>query len=226
MHLGSLQHVESLDDEHVGLAHHDALARDDVVGQVRVDGRGDLGVAGLDLGDESQQRPAVVRLREALALEQATRLQLGVGEEEPVGRDELDARRIGPAGEHLAQDAGGRRLADGDRAGDADDERGLGGALAEEGGRHVVQLSRRADVEVEQSRQREVDLLHLVEVDGVAEAPQAGQVVLVEVEGVVLAKARPRRPVELDVGRGQGRRDLPVRAVVLDDDRFRQVVST
>ena len=41
--------------------------------------------------------------------------------------------RARPAGEQLAQDAGRRRLADGDRAGDADDERGALGGLPEEG---------------------------------------------------------------------------------------------
>ena len=211
VHLRRLQDVEALDDEHVGLADDDALARDDVVGQVRVDRRGDLGPTGLDVGDETQQGPSVVGLGEALALQESPALELGVGEEEAVGRHELDLRRVGPAREHLAQDAGGRRLADGHGSGHADDEGRPGRALAEEVARHLVELAGRADIEVEQAREGEVDLLDLVEVDAVTEAAQAREVGVIEVERVVLAQPGPRGPVELDVGR---RDDGAVGAVV------------
>ena len=59
------------------------------------------------------------------------------------------------------------------------------------------------DVEVEQPRQREVDLLHLVQVEPVAEAPEPGHVLDGQAERVVVAQPGPRAAVELDVGRGE-----------------------
>ena len=64
----------------------------------------------------------VVALRKALPLHQPLGLQHGVREEEAVGGDEVDLRRRRPALQKLAQDAGGRGLADRHRAADADDE--------------------------------------------------------------------------------------------------------
>ena len=63
-------------------------------------------------------------------------LELRVGVEGPVGGDEFDMRRVRPSVEELAQEAGDRALADGDRSGHADNERRRGGVrLAEEGAR-------------------------------------------------------------------------------------------
>src|SRR5699024_10293613 len=106
----------------------------------------------------------------------------------------------------LAQDAGGGRLADGHRAGDSDDEGGLRRTFTQERRGDPVQSGRRRDVEGQQPGQREVDLLDLLQVDGVAQAPQAGKVALVEVERVVLAQAGPRVAIELDEGGRHGRR--------------------
>ena len=72
----------------------DRLARagHDVVGLVGVDRREHLLAAGLHVGEEAQQRPAVVALREALAAQQAARLQHRVGQQEAVGGHQVDAR--------------------------------------------------------------------------------------------------------------------------------------
>src|SRR6478735_7541449 len=202
-HPRRLEHVEALDDEHVGAADQGPGAGDDVVGQVRIDRGGDLLHARLDLGHEPEQRPAVVGLGEALALQQPPALELGVGVEETVGRDELDPRGAGPAAEELAQDPGGRGLAHGDRAGDADEERRALGLLAQEVGGDPVQAGGGADVEVEQPRDRQVDLLDLLEVEPVPEPAQAGDVGFAQAQGVLVAQPGPRRTVELDVGGGQ-----------------------
>ena len=85
-----LQDVEALDDHDVGALDHDLLVGDDVVDQVGVRRRLDLVLAGLDVHHEPQQRPAVVGLREALAVQQAAALELGVGVEEAVGGDQRD----------------------------------------------------------------------------------------------------------------------------------------
>jgi hypothetical protein len=120
---GRLQHVEALDDEDVGALHHNVLARDDVVREVRVHGCEHVLAAGLDLCDEAQQAAPVVRLRKALAAQQISTLELCVGKEEAVSGDQLDPRRARSARQQLAQQPSGGRLADGDRPGDADDER-------------------------------------------------------------------------------------------------------
>ena len=63
---------------------------------------------------------------------------------------ELDPRGLRPAGQQLAEHARGRRLADRDRPGDPDDERGARRVLAEEGRGRRVQPVGRCDVQVEQ----------------------------------------------------------------------------
>jgi hypothetical protein len=105
-----------------GLLHDDLLVRDDVVGEVGVHRGAHLGAARLDVGDEAQQRPAVVGLRETLALQQPAPLQLGIGVEEAVGGHQLDVRGVRPAAEQLLEDPRRRRLAHGHRAGHTDDE--------------------------------------------------------------------------------------------------------
>ena len=98
---GRLQHVEPLDDQHVRPADDDLVAGEDVVGQVVVPGGPHLGRPRLHLGDEPEQRPPVVGLRETLALHQVPLLQDRVRIEEPVGGDQLDPGRVRPAGQHL-----------------------------------------------------------------------------------------------------------------------------
>ena len=203
---GGLQDVEPLHDEHVGALHHDLAPREDVVGQVVVHGYPDLGATGLDLGDEAQERPAVVGLREALAVHQPATLELRVGVEEAVGGDQLDARGRGPAREQLAQQAGRGRLADRHRAGDADDERGPADVLAQERARRRVQAAGGLDVQVEQTGDRPVDRVDLGQVDRVAETGEALHVRVGQGQRGGRGEPRPGVAVQVDVGRGRGQR--------------------
>ena len=89
-----------------GRLHHDLLVGHHVVDEVGV-GRGlDLVLAGLDVDDEAQQRAPVVGLREALALQDAAALELGVGVEEAVGGHQRDVGVLGPVREHLLRARG------------------------------------------------------------------------------------------------------------------------
>jgi len=180
--------------------HHDLRVRHDVVAEVGVERCAHLGGAALDLGHEPEQRPAVVRLREALALHQAAALELGVREQEAVRRHELDPGGVVPAGEQLAQQARDARLADGHGAGDADHERRGLRALAEEVARDAMELLGAADVQVEQAAEREVDLLDLPEVQRVAEAAQLHDLGLLERKPGVLRQLGPVGTAQLHEG--------------------------
>ena len=67
----------------------------------------------------------------------------------------------------------------------------------------AVQVAGRADVQAEQAGEREVDLQHLVEVQGVAEAAQPPDLLGCEWALGLGGESGPGVPVELDV-----RRDL------------------
>ena len=166
-----LQHVEALDDQDVGPAHGQPLAR----ARCRRSGasrpaRVTSAAPGLHVGDEAGQRPPVVGLGEALARHQPAALELGVGQQEAVGGDQLDPRVLGPAGQQRLQQPGGGGLADRDAARDADDERGARLAVAvARAARKVFSAPRRprgrGDVQVEQPGERQVDVRDLVQVD-------------------------------------------------------------
>ena len=139
---------------------------DDVVAGVRVDGRPDFLDAALDLRQELHEPAHVVALRKALALHQPAGLRGPRSEQEAVGGDQIDPRVVRPARQERLQQPRGRALPDRDAAGDADDvwRPGLRGAKELRGRR--VQLLRRRDVQVQQARQRQVDLDDLLHRDG------------------------------------------------------------
>ena len=91
------------------------------------------------------------------------RFELVIGPQEAVGRDEIDARMIRPARKKRTQNTRRRALADGHGAGNADDEGYASPLPAEELGRDGVELLRCGDVQIEQARKRQVDLLDLLD---------------------------------------------------------------
>ena len=154
----------------------DLLAGHDVVDDVAVHGGAHGRAPALQVAQEGEQTPGVVALGEPLALHQPALEQHRVRVQEAVRRDEVDPGMIGPAGEERLEDAGEGALADGHAAGDTDHVRDPRGDRAEERRRHPGQVLRRADVEVEQTGQREVDRGHLVEVDALVDPAQLLQV--------------------------------------------------
>ncbi len=195
------EHVEPLDDQDVRPVDHHLRVGHDVVGQVRVDGGGDLAAPRLHVGDEAQQRRAVVALRKALAAHQPLALEHGIREQEAVGGDEVDARRVGPALQQRAHDAGEGRLAGGDRTGDADDVGDLAVVGAEEALRRLEQPLRRRDVEREQTGQRQIDLDHLFKRDRLVGRAQPDEVLGRQRQRRVGAQRGPMGAVETMVGR-------------------------
>ena len=202
------EHVDALDDEDVRPVDDDRFARHDVVGEVRIDRRGDIVLAGLDRRQEADERRAVVALGKALAVHDALPDQLGVRVQKAVGRDELDLRRVGPARQQRLQHARGRRLADRHRAGDADDIGHLAVGGAEEALRRLEQPLRRRDIEREQARQRQIDRDDLVERDRIVGRLQLAQIVDRQRQLRVGAQLRPfvaREAAERRFERGVGR---------------------
>ncbi len=153
--------------------------------------------------DEPHQRASVVALRKTLAVHQVSTTQLGVGVEEPVGGDQVDARVVIPAGQQCLQHTGRGRLTDRHAAGDADDERhrpvGILLRLAEElGGRREQPLAGR-DLQMDEPRQRQVDLFDLEQVDLLAEAAQADDFLFGQLRRRHPERA-PLTSVELHIG--------------------------
>ena len=193
-----LQHVDAFDDEHLRPFHDDLGIRHDVVDQVRVHRSAHLGGAALHLGNEAGQRPAVVALGEPLALQQPAPLELLVRPEETVGGDQFDVRGVWPSGQQLAQQPRDRRLADRDRSGDADHERGRLRVLMQEGRRRLARRPRTGDVQVEQPAERQVDLRHLGQVERITQAEQALDVGVVEREWQARCEGGPIVSVDLE----------------------------
>lgn len=111
---------------------------------------------------------------------------------------------LGPVGEHVLQHAGRGRLADRDRSGQADHERGARqGASVQEVLLGAVQGRRPLDVEREQPRERgQVDLFDLVEVQLVAQTAQFADLLGAQRIVGLLGERGPRRSIQLDVRRG------------------------
>ena len=179
----------------------DPLVRHHVVDEMRVDRRAHRPAPGLHVGEEAQQRRQVVALRKALLLHQAFALEHGVRQQEAVGGDEIDLRHVRPARQQRLQHARGGRLADRDRAGDADDVGHLGLGGAEEVLLHDEQPLRRRHVEREQARDRQVDLLDLLHVEAVVQRAHARHLVRRQRHRRVFAQRRPLAARERQVGR-------------------------
>ena len=111
--------------------------------------------------------------------------------------------------EKLLQEAGGRRLADGDRSGDADDEGCPRGVDREERVGRTVEVPGVSPVQVEQLGEGDVDLRHVQVTRRVAEAAQSRQRLVVEIDVGVVGEVRPLAARQFDVGAGlQCRHDV------------------
>ncbi len=108
------------------------LVGQDVVVEMRINRRLDAFHAGLHAGEEVQQASRVEAVREPLAVHNLPALELGVGPQEAVGGDLVDARMIRPPRQQCLQHAGRGALAHRHRAADADDEGYLAVGAAEE----------------------------------------------------------------------------------------------
>ena len=159
-------------------------------------------VSGLGPGDELEQSPAVIGLRETLPIENPPLLQNSIGIQEAVGGHQIHLGMLGPAGEERLQDTGDRGLAHRHRAGDADDERNLPWWGAEKRVRDRGEKLAALHMEVEEPRQRQEGVLDHLDVQMDADTSELLDVVLGQCQGCAGTELRPRRSIEVDVSRG------------------------
>ena len=195
---GGLKHVQPLDDQHVGGADGDLGVGNDVVRQMRVEGSVHLAGPALHGTDEPQQGSTVVALREALAIHDAAAFQFGVREQEAIGGHEVDARGALPAAHQFPEQSRHRRLADSDRASDADDEGCACRTGTEKSGGRAVKLLGSLGIQIEQTTEREVDLLDLLKVERVTEPPQFDELGLRQRSGHRGSQRGPVAAIQLD----------------------------
>ena len=106
---------------------------------------------------------------------------------------------IGPAHQQRLQHARDRALADGDAARDPDDVRHARVQVAEERLGHGVEVTGRREPQVQQPRQRQVDVFDLLERDRLVPAAQEEEVRFVERERRRRAQSTPLLAGEVDV---------------------------
>ncbi len=114
---------------------------------------------------------------------------------------EVDLRHVRPAREQCLQHAGRGRFADRDRARDADDIGHLAVADAEKLALRPVEPIGRIDIDRQQARQRQIDLLDLFEIEPVVHRAQPRDLAGFERHRHVVAQRRPFRPRVGAVGR-------------------------
>ena len=149
----------------------------------------------------SHQAAHVVALRESLAMHESARLERGLRQQKAVGGDR-DRPADGSASATAAPEAVERRCSShGDAACDTDHERDVRALGTEERRRRVCKVLRRADVEVEQARQRQVDVRDFVERHRLVEADERPQLRLGEWQRRRSPQPRPLGAAELDESR-------------------------
>ena len=175
-----LEDVEPLHDQDVGPVHLSLFPGEDVVGLVAVDGCCHPLGAGLEIGHKPKQAPSVEAFGEALAGHQTPLFEDGIGEEKSVSGDQVDPRVVRPSAEQPLEDTGGRRLPHRHRPGDTNHVGDRGGGLAEKGVGNAEEVLAGPNVEVEQSGEGEIDLLHLAQGEGGVDSPELCDIVLVQ----------------------------------------------
>ena len=174
--------------------------RHDVVDQMRINRRAHRPAAGLDVGEERQQHRQIVALGKALFLHQALPLEHGIGKQKTVGRHQVDLGPRRPARQQRLQHARGGRFADRDRAGDADDVGHLAVADVEELALRLVEPMGGVDIDRQQARQRQVDVLDLQHVEAVMHRTQPLEFARLQRHRRVVAQPRPLLAGEDAVG--------------------------
>jgi hypothetical protein len=191
-----LQHVQSLEDEHVGSADDLPLIGHDIVGLMRVHRSPDFRLTGLHVGKELHHPFRVIALGEALARHQLLFFKRAQRIEKPIRRHEVHLGMVGPSRHQRLEDAGESALADSHAAGDGNYVGATDDRPPEERVGDAVQIASGPDMQVEQTRKRQVHIGQLVERNALVDAPKREEVFLSEGKGRVGTQERPFGPGE------------------------------
>ncbi len=194
-----LEDVQALEDHNVRPVDHRGFPGHDVVGEMRIHGAGHGGATRLEVREELDEPAQVIALREALSLHQPLRLEPAPWIEEAVRGDEVDFGMLPPVREQLAEDPRGRALPHRHASGETDHVRHLGGDVAQERGPGLVEDLLGGHVEVEEPRERQVDLNHLVHGHPLIQALESEEIFEGQRQRGIGAQPSPLRPAELRV---------------------------
>ena len=145
------------------MLNYDILTWKNIVLNVRIKRCRHTTNAGFHIAEEAQQLIGIESLGETLAAHQSAFFQFGIGIKKAVGRQQINARMIRPARKKRFQDTCRRTFADRHRSGDTNNKRHLAVLAAEELQRNGMQLLLRRDIEIEEARQRQINLFDLID---------------------------------------------------------------
>ena len=128
-------------------------------------------------------------------------LERGQRHQEAIGRDQIHFRMARPAREQCLKQSRCGALPHCDAACDTDHERDVRPLATEERRRRVAKVLRGADVEVEQTRQRQVDVGDFIERDPLVEADESPQLRFGERQRRRSPQPGPLGAAELDESR-------------------------
>jgi hypothetical protein len=133
-------------------------------------------------------------------LHQALPLEHGIGEQEAVGRHQIDLRPRRPSRQQRLEHARGGRFAHRHRSGDADNVGHLAVFDAEKAPLRVVQPLCGIDIDRQQTRQRQIDLLDLPEIEPVVHRAKCRHLVGFQRHRGIVTQPRPLLPGKYPVG--------------------------
>ncbi len=84
---------------------HNFLIRNDVVGEVRVEGGADLSSTTFDHGDKAKKSSSVVRFRKTFTIHDSAACEFGIGKQKAVRCHQLDSWCVAPAAEEFVKNA-------------------------------------------------------------------------------------------------------------------------
>ena len=182
-----------------GPLHVGHFARDDVVRDVRVDRNGHPCLAGLHRGQEAEQAAPIVAFRKALAGHQAALPEHIGREQKAIGRHAIDLGVVRPPRQQRLENAGRRALAHRHAASHPDDVGHLRLRMPEERCGRPVEILGRRYIQVQEPRQRQVDLDDLVEIQGLVDPTELLELRRAQRERRVRPQPRPRVAVEVEI---------------------------
>nr|GEZ30648.1 hypothetical protein [Tanacetum cinerariifolium] len=194
-----LQNIEPFENKDVRLTDLEELVGHDVVTDVGIHRRADFRRARLEVREKLDHALAIVAFRKALAVHDAVGHKPGIGVQKTVGGDQIDPWMIRPARHQGLQHPGKRALAHRDAAGHRHYIRLTFGGPSQKGVLDAVQIARRADVQIDQARQRQVNVGDILKGNVLVHAPQCRQIFLRQRQWRTGTQPRPLRAAHYQI---------------------------